>query len=444
MFFSLDPNVFRNPKSTCLLSNGTKVYSNHSIAGDCSCVAPFAAAPDLGGPGIIASFCFMAWLTILVAAVPAFYSVRRSWRWSRTNPPNRVWKFVCDVLQLRITRETPREDPTAPNAMHARVQSTGTMTSDASEQEPKVLEAPREEYPDVEPYTLALAKALLVPLTDVQIVIGLAYIITGLGLMHRISFYHEQFVTNLWWLTLNSLWVSRIDYNENTTQMMQWRFQVRRLAILASVILSTVFQALVAFREHNSWDATQPGRCYVGAALGSNLGDNLFWLIGTGLYAVVLIFGSWSYSRIWFDEQILERVDPSMVFMWDWANGSVNEFQAARTSTNKSGTSFVGRMIRLLFLAGKTALSSFAFLMWWVFIQFLAIWSSGVGSPVVEMIVYIGFAVESTVWVIFLKVSNKVLTMPPGVEDKWTFGQMLPIALLVLVLFYTFDAEKGE
>jgi hypothetical protein len=444
MFFSLDPNVFRNPKSTCLLTNGTKVYSNHSIAGDCSCVAPFAAAPDLGGPGIIASFCFMAWLTILIAAVPASYSVRKSWRWSRSQPSHRFWKFVCDVLQLKITREPPPQESAPSDSTHARVRSTGTAASDASEQEPKSLEPPYQAYRDVKPYTLALAKALLVPLTDVQIIIGLAYIVTGLGLMHKISFYHEQFVTNLWWLTLNSLWVSRIDYNENTTKMTQWRFQIRRLAILASVILSTVFQALVAFREHINWDPTQPGRCYVGAALGSNLGDNLFWLIGTGLYAIVLIFGSWTRSRIWFDEQILDRVDPSMVYMWDWAHGSLNEFQAARTNQNTSGTSFAGRMLRLLFLAVKVAFSSFAFLFWWVFIQFLAIWSSGVGSPVVEMIVYIGFAVESTVWVIFLKISNKVLTMPPGVEDKWTFGQMLPIALLVLVLFYTFDAEHGE
>jgi hypothetical protein len=386
----------------------------------------------------------MAWFTIVVAAIPAFYSIRGSWLRSRS--PHRFWKFVLDALQLKITREKPPNAPPQPKPAHLRTFSAGTTSSaTTSDLDRKVTEkAPAEAYQNVEPRPLALAKALLVPLTDVQIIVGLAYIVTGVSLTNKISFYHEQIVTNLWWLTLNSLWVSRIDYNENIPEMRQWRFQIRRLAILTSVLLSTVFQAIVAFREKAHWSATQNGRCYVGAGLGSDFGDNMFWLIGTAIYAFVLILGSWSRTRIWFDEKVLERVEPSMVAMWGWTKGSLKELKAARAETKTSGVSFIHRIFKLVFLAAKAGCFSLAFLTWWCLIQFLAIWSSGVGSPVVEMIVYSGFALESTIWVIYLKVNNRVLILPTGTEDKWTFGQMLPITLLVLILFYWFDAEYSK
>lgn len=79
---------------------------------------------------------------------------------------------------------------------------------------------------------------------------------------------------------------------------------------------------------------------------------------------------------------------------------------------------------------------------WWAIIQFLAIWSSGVGSPIVEIIVYTVFAVTSTFWVIYLKVENVKLIL--GDEDVWTFGQALPVFLFLLVMFRTLDDVQGK
>jgi len=56
----------------------------------------------------------------------------------------------------------------------------------------------------------------------------------------------------------------------------------------------------------------------------------------------------------------------------------------------------------------------------------------------VELCVYTVFAAANTWWVIAIKVDNVHLVQ--GNEAKWTFGQMLPCALAVLVLFYFFDS----
>jgi hypothetical protein len=56
------------------------------------------------------------------------------------------------------------------------------------------------------------------------------------------------------------------------------------------------------------------------------------------------------------------------------------------------------------------------------------------------MFVYSIFAAANTWWVIALKVDNVHLVV--GNESKWTFAQTLPVCLVVLVVFYLFDAVE--
>jgi hypothetical protein len=177
-FFSPNPGFFRNPKH-CALDNGTIIYSSHAIPSDCSCVAPFRANPDFGGPGIITFFCFSAWVTILVAAVPATYSVRKSWAttrqdekgWRQTGGRDRlrwVGRFMIDAFQLRMTAK-------ADTSQKARDTTSEDVSSMTTKPETPDQDPPEQQVTHTkESPILELARALLISLTDIQIVAGLA------------------------------------------------------------------------------------------------------------------------------------------------------------------------------------------------------------------------------------------------------------------------------
>jgi hypothetical protein len=451
VFFSLDPNFFRNHANSCTIQNGTTVYSNHSIPDDCSCVAPIAADPDFAGPGILASFIFLAWLTIAVATIPAFYAIRQSWR-NTVRRKKRIWMFLAEVLEVQIHDKKSREPSSekVQNGQNNGVRSS-VVSSDADGEESVVREL-KEKSPDatdttpsvteelMEPRPLTIAKRLLVSLTDIQAITGLAIILTGMARFPSISYYHEQFASNLWWLTLNSLWVSRIDYNDNTEFMSTWRMQIRRITITLSVIIAAVFQIIIALREENYWDALKAGRCYVRDALGSDFAQNMFWFLGTCIYGVVLILSLTKWTRDWYANQVVGRIEPSLNAMWEWlraADRHLKDYdEGQRNSPNRDG--FFRREFTTALLTLKLVSYTVAFITWWCLVQFISIWSSGTGSHAVELAVYSVFAVANTWWVIALKVDNVHLIQ--GNERRWTFGQMLPCALVVLVLFYFFDS----
>ncbi|OCL14737.1 hypothetical protein AOQ84DRAFT_351369 [Glonium stellatum] len=432
MFFSTDPRDFSYPKA-CTLDNSTIVYLNSSRALHCSCAAPFHADPDFAGPGIITSFLFISWLTILIAAIPTYYAVKDSW--SKSRNPYRFLKFAADLLQLRVASTS--NTPLTPK-------SAKSLSSDA---EPRLTGGPASDtlpisFPSKEPSASITAKQLLVSLCDIQITTGIAMVVTGLVQFPRISFYHEQFAVNFWWLTLNSFWVSRIDYTTPSAETNGWRFQARRIAIVTSVLLSVVFQALIAVREHNSWNSLKSGRCYVSTgAGGDDYGQNLFWLAGTALYAIVLILSLTSRTRTWLEANVMSRLEPSLIIMWGWATGSFDELKDYHHDEKaRSAQTTIGQAYRITFLTIKTISYGLAWFTWWFLVQFLAIWSSGNGPFVVELVVYSIFAGFSTWWIVFLKVENRALVI--GSESKWTFGQCLPLALLLLVMLNVLDIVK--
>ncbi|QDS67581.1 hypothetical protein FKW77_003579 [Venturia effusa] len=456
VFFSLDPNFFRNRAHSCRIQNGTTVYSNHSIPSDCSCVAPITADADFAGPGILASFIFFAWVTIVVATIPALYAIRQSWRNNAKRKKRRVWMFLAEVLEVQVhdkaKKESPEEIETGKSASQNQYARTSVVSSDGEsaadddlKEESSQAAASTYSHRDLpmEPRPLTIAKKLLASLTDIQAITGLSIILTGMARYPSISYYHEQFASNLWWLTLNSLWVSRIDYNSNSPYMSTWRMQVRRIIITSSVAIAAVFQILIALRENNHWDPLKTGRCYVRDALGSSIGQNLFWFIGTCIYGIVLIISLTRPTRDWYVIQIVGRIEPSLNASWTWtraAHRNLKKYrrdqQAMQDRSTKDG--LLKHQAIAARLAIKLVSCTAAFVTWWSLVQFLSIWSSGTGSHAVELIVYTVFAAANTWWLIAIKVDNVHLIV--GNEKRWTFGQMLPCALAVLMLFYFFDS----
>jgi hypothetical protein len=325
------------------------------------------------------------------------------------------------------------------------VSSDGESAVDAElkEKSPMPSCSPPSE-PEVEPQPLTIAKRLLVSLTDIQAITGLAIILTGMARYPSISYYHEQFASNLWWLTLNSLWVSRIDYNDNSAFMSTWRMQIRRITITLSVVIAAVFQIIIALRENYNWDPLKAGHCYVRDALGSDFAQNLFWFLGTCIYGLVLILSLTKWTRDWYANQIVGRIEPSLSAMWTWTRTADRELkqyhegQRSAATEGRTRDGFFRRELTTAILTIKLISYTLAFVTWWCLVQFLSIWSSGTGSHAVELCVYTVFAAANTWWVIAIKVDNVHLIQ--GNESKWTFGQMLPCALAVLVLFYFFDS----
>jgi len=245
-----------------------------------------------------------------------------------------------------------------------------------------------------------------------------------------------------WWVTLNSFWVSRIDYSRNTKEMRTWRAQARRLTIWTSVILSVAAQTIVALREKNQWDPTTMGRCYVGTGVGSSFGQNLFWLAGTCIYAVVLTISLYSPSRKWWDTNVNLKLEPSIRVMRSWVSDAHAQTLSYRQNTALRSSQSKFRQLRTLaFLHIKTTSYTLAWITWWILVQFLSIWCAGNTSSTIELVTYSLFLGFLTWWILFLKIQN--LPLIRGDEKKWTVGQTLPVVMVILIIFYSVDIWAG-
>jgi hypothetical protein len=264
-----------------------------------------------------------------------------------------------------------------------------------------------------------------------QIITGIAILISALAQVNHLTFYHAQFAVQFWWVTLNSFWISRIDYSRSTPDMASYRASTRRLAIFVSLGLSMAMQAIVAFREHSRWDPTVPGRCYMVDGVGTSFAQNLFWLAGSALYFVVMSLSLFSASRRWWDRCVNSQVTPSLDTMRGWAAGS---WCSARSYASSASP----RLPKLIFLYLKTASYGVAWLTWWFMVLFLSIWCAGNSAPAVELVVYSVFAGFLSWWILYLKVQN--VTLIRGDETRWTYGQTLSLLLLVFIAFSAVDA----
>ncbi|KAF2670658.1 hypothetical protein BT63DRAFT_439643 [Microthyrium microscopicum] len=452
MFFSSNPNVFKTPNK-CILDNGTSIYYQ-SEALDCSCLAPIRADPDFAGAAVITSFLFIGWLTIAVAAVPTGRSL---WiTWLRTTGPWRLWKWLVEIVQFEPN--DPWQRRTSIIGFPARAGKSDEIrridhhrdssitnvndseSSDSGSESKQPLPSSRRYINlDPEPAYCTFSRRIVLQLCDLQIIMGIATLVSALAQYDRLTFYHAQFAEQFWWVTLDSFWISRIDYSQNTPEMNTWRAHLRRTAIWVSVALSVVVQSIVTYREHSLWDATIPGRCYQADGPGTGFGQNLFWLAGTAIYFVVMTFSMTRKSRAWFDSNINAKIEPSIQTMYRWVVESKSKTTTYKLSS--AGTSPLKRYPTLLFLYAKVASYSLAYATWWIFVLFISIWCAGNSAAAVELVVYSIFAGFLTWWILFLKIQNRPLIR--GDEDRMTYAQTLSLFLFILCAFQALDVWVG-
>jgi hypothetical protein len=441
MFFTTTPNALRHPQP-CSLENGTTVYydgSNKNL--DCSCLAPIKADPDFAGPGIIASFVFICWLTIIIAAIPTGYALFNSW--GRTTGSFRFFRWILANLQFEPIEDSRRKSTSLsrPPLRHSNAKDIGDSGSDSStDRLPMARQPSAMRIKTVrEPIICKWSRRIVLQLCDIQIITGIAVLVSALAQYNNLTFYHAQFATQFWWLTLNSFWISRIDYSRNTPEMNTWRACVRRLSLWLSVALSIAMQSIVAYREYKMWNITVPGHCYVSSGTGTGFGQNIFWLAGTGLYFLVLTVGLTPASRKWFDENVNAKIIPSIYAMHAWVTESRNDTEQYINEHKESS--------RLQYIVGvtlrhiRTLCYVLAWVTWWLVILFLSVWCAGNSAALFELGLYSVFAGFLTWWIVFLKVQNQPLIR--GDESRFTMGQTLPLFLLLLMGIHALDVWAG-
>jgi hypothetical protein len=187
--------------------------------------------------------------------------------WERTKGPKKFWTWIWGIVQFEpnhIERKTgvlgypPRFSKIPPQA-----DRTASYFEDSNDLNISVSSDAKQPLPSGRPYhnmegleepiVCTFARRIVFQLCDVQIITGLAVLVAALAQESHLTYYHAQLAQNFWWVTLDSLWISRIDYSRCDAPMQTWRAALRRSAIWLSTALSIVIQVLVAIREKYHW-----------------------------------------------------------------------------------------------------------------------------------------------------------------------------------------------
>jgi hypothetical protein len=196
------------------------------------------------------AFIFTAWFTVLIAAINSFHPALVSW-----------YKFLNWDSKRK---QRGKQGPTSP--------VPSVWLDPLKNNRYKIWNR--------------ASRTLLDSLCDLQVITGTGILVAGLAQIRSITFYHEQFVSDYWWLTLNSLWAARGGYNQAEDKKWEHRrFLIRTLAILFSVILSLVFQGLITLREYSEWNILRSGYCFLSHDH-SAYGQSWLWEAGLVLYAL--------------------------------------------------------------------------------------------------------------------------------------------------------------
>jgi hypothetical protein len=259
---------------------------------------------------------------------------------------------------------------------------------------------------------------LLDPLCDIQIVTGTAILIAGFAQWKTISFYHEQFVLCYWWLTLNSFWAA--EGHGIIKSRDKWCDNLRRGAIVISIVLFCAFQGLVIVRESDrNWNFLDGRYCY---RMKDKSGRTaaIVWLTGASLYGMAMMFSFRTTTKEWFDR---------LTNFEKWKNYCKEQYDVEEEGDSTR--------VKLIFWQLLVRLC-------WCMSLFTSLWSYGrTFGPLglLEVIGYFGFSAWSVFDIIDLKLRNKQLLDKS--ESTWGFGQCLPVVLLALIGFMALEAVRG-
>ncbi|KAL1644438.1 hypothetical protein SLS58_004352 [Diplodia intermedia] len=315
---------------------------------------------------------------------------------------------------------------------------------------------------------LRFTKSLLGSLCDTQLFTSIAIVISAFAQWPGLSFYHDQFVVQYWFLALNSFLASRRESelgrlrnkdrepkqpaNRDQTQtqgfwkMNFWREEtfnswLRRLMVFFSAALFAVFYGLVNRTSYDEWDVFTSGFCYNQNDKSAE-GSEWFWLAGVALYALAMLITLWAPAN----EVLSDWSERAEGLVDHWLRSSIQLISSTHSEAWPSlrgsrclNFVFIGaRYIGFLVLNTTRILGA---LVSWTIIQFVSIWSFGDGLYALEVAFYFGMWAWGVYDIVDLKQSNKHLLATN--EDTWSFGQVLPVILIGTVGLNIMTAYRG-
>lgn len=448
---------------------------------------------------VAASFLFVSWLTIILAAILAAHdaklAIRRFTNWREGRARARLKDAATVSTSTTQTPPSPQEEgPTT-----ITVDNTTTAESDL-------------------PPTLHKLIQLLGHICDIQVVTALAIIVAGLAQWTRISYYHEILVTLYFQLTLDSFWAARVNYmdfshrvsgvqdipalnttgsgmlsnihgnnHSNTSGAVDGtisptgergsasyypdvRLQIRRFAVLGSCILAVIWQFRLYFRENGAgpshWSDGPSGPCYryldrsnpVAVLVVRTTGLIMFCLaLGTMTFLSYRLAGRvhgtyssfkgaithWAVRRFCTSlEKYDELSRTRMIRESQKHSDDTTTTTTARQKYKSAGTVMVLKQVlvdwwKWTTVLGLLVINSFVLLVVFLLCQWLAIWTYGDGFYPLLWLCYFCFNVWNTLAVVSLIVLNRPLV--DHEEMDWGFGQVLPVVLLLAIVFVWVD-----
>jgi hypothetical protein len=304
------------------------------------------------------------------------------------------------------------------------------------------------------------------------------------------TYYHQQFVLNYWFLSLSSFWAARagalgssladennsVDTQEGVSGVIvkdqgasqgqdqnillntcseslaqakdaqnvtsqksqdesdhgsQWHYWTRTALIFCSLVLSAAYQLIVIPGQRRNWNPVKEGKCFI-AHDEAKWEAQFLWLAGTIIYASYLGFVG-----------ITGLMTGDVAFLQDLSSRAKKGEAELLKSFKKTRNRFYERSLPYKPLNVVVYLGFAMILMLYdilaIFFDILA-WGNSKSPLVVAF--YFGFASWNAYAIIDLKRSNVGLVEED--EKEWGFGQVLAVAVLGLVFMGIGDAWKGQ
>lgn len=225
------------------------------------------------------------------------------------------------------------------------------------------------------------------------------------------------------------------------------------------MVLYLAFQPFAVFRQYHEWDPVTSGDCYISHDT-STFSSSYLWMVGLVLYTTYITLllvarltsrGNLTWMNIFSDvvskkEALYRRrytasVDSllQVAIRSDRHPTQGPERSRAPEPVNlDSHPRF--RSVILQSSARMIALNIPLFI-WWCWCQFLALWAYGDSESFVLIAALFGFVSWNTYDIVDMKLSNTSLVLD---ETAWGFGQVLPLALLGLILLNIMDSAQGR
>lgn len=209
------------------------------------------------------------------------------------------------------------------------------------------------------------------------------------------------------------------------------RLVIRRVTILCSCVLGLSFQGYVVRRENKAW-VDGGGHCdlYIDGS------SAIPWMVGVGVFGIALFSTFFGWSR-GFIKAYFESIGRKSRWLKDWC-------EEAYEGRQESISAFAGlpaprHQVKWFVVSLKLAFAWISRCTWNTLVLWLAVWSYGDGFGLIVWIFYVLFTTWNTFDVISLWKLNQVLLDNDDERHIKSFGQVLPLVLMLSIVFSAVD-----